>query len=105
MKLYYTTFPDEGELARVSGLLLDERLSACVNSFPIVSLYWWEGEKEEEGEIGALFKTSEDKAEQFVARLEQEHPYEVPEILELQVSANASYESWVEEETEEGETE
>lgn len=99
MKLYYATFPDRDELDRIAELLLDERLAACVNSFPIESLYWWEGEKEEADEVGAFFKTSDATAEQFVARLEEEHPYEVPEILEIGVNPNKSYSKWVNEET------
>ncbi len=100
MKLYYVTFPDRDVMEEITDALLEEQLIACVNSFPVGSVYWWEGEKERDGEVAAFLKTSEGNGEELVERLEEEHPYDVPEILEIPATANDAYASWVEEETE-----
>ncbi|MCJ7478829.1 MAG: divalent-cation tolerance protein CutA [Candidatus Nanohaloarchaeota archaeon QJJ-7] len=100
MKLYYVTFPDRSEMERITGNLIEEDIAACVNSFPVGSVYTWEGEKKREGEVAAFLKTSDGMSEELVEKLEDEHPYDVPEILEIGVEANESYEGWVEDETE-----
>ncbi|MDY6761635.1 MAG: divalent-cation tolerance protein CutA [Candidatus Nanohaloarchaea archaeon] len=100
MQLYYVTFPDRDVMDEITQQLLDERLIACVNTFPVGSVYWWDDEQERDGEVGAFLKTSDRNSEAVVERLEEEHPYDVPEILEIEVSANEAYRSWVDEETE-----
>ncbi|MDY6769088.1 MAG: divalent cation tolerance protein CutA [Candidatus Nanohaloarchaea archaeon] len=100
VKLYYVTFPDRDAMADVTGQLLDDHLVACVNSFPVGSVYWSDGETERRGEVGAFLKTADGAGEELQQRLEEEHPYDVPEILELEVSANRSYADWVESNTE-----
>ena len=60
----YTTFPDLDEARRVSKLLLEERLVACVNILPMLaSMYWWDGVIQDEDEVAAFYKTSEDSFE------------------------------------------
>lgn len=95
MKLYYTTFPNDEERERISNILIDEQLAGCVVSVPVSSLYMWDGEKTEEDEVAALFKTSESKAGDTVSRLNEEHPYDTPCILEIPVAANKAYDLWL----------
>ncbi len=99
MKLYYVTFPDRNRLEEITETLLEEDLAACVNSFPVGSVYTWKGERKREGEVAAFIKTSDSAADELVERLREEHPYEVPEILGIPVDANEEYGEWVEEET------
>ncbi len=99
MKLYYVTFPDETERQRLTDLAIQERLAGCVNAFPIDSCYPWNGERQDDEEVVAIFKTSEERADDLVARLKEEHPYDVPCILEIPVSANQEYADWISEET------
>jgi len=43
-----------------------------------------------------IFKTTKEKVPQLRAFLEKEHPYETPEIIEVEVArVNAHYLSWV----------
>ncbi len=95
MKLFYVTFPDREALEDVRSAVLEEKLAACVNSFDIESAFLWNGDIDRGEEIVALFKTSEGKAEDLKKFIEEEHPYDVPCILDLPVEANKKYEEWV----------
>ncbi len=77
MPTAYITAPTDsaGDLAE---LLVEERLAACVNRFPCTSVYRWEGEVVHDDEVILLAKTTDSAWDELVARVEEEHPYEVP---------------------------
>jgi periplasmic divalent cation tolerance protein len=71
------------ELART---LVRERLAGSVNVLPgTFSVYRWENEVSEDTEALLLVKTTQDRFLALEARVKALHPYEVPEILALQV--------------------
>lgn len=71
-----TAPPDAAdELAR---LLVEERLAACVNRTDVQSVYRWEGEVHDEAEVLLLAKTTDERYDDLVERVVEEHPYEVP---------------------------
>ena len=41
MTLIYITCKDEEEAVKISKHLLDKRLIACSNMYPIRSMFWW----------------------------------------------------------------
>ena len=91
----YITHPDEACAAKISQALLDQRLVACANLFPIKSAYWWKGKIDSEEEWVSLVKTMPeqwDRINQLVATL---HPYEVPCLMKTTVEANSAYEQWI----------
>lgn len=100
--LIYITHPDEKTAKQLSNLLVQEKLAACANYFPITSAYWWQGAVAREGEWVSLVKTSERRWKDLVTFVEEHHPYEVPCIMRLNVSANAAYEKWIEESVRQG---
>lgn len=65
--------------------MLDRRLAACASSWPIASTYWWKGALEAAEEVVILFKTTPKRVGALIQTLEREHPYDVPEVLELDV--------------------
>lgn len=77
--------------------LLEERLVACVNIVAgVKSLYWWQGQVTDGEESLLVIKTRHDCYGALEARLNELHPYEVPEILALEPQGGAdSYISWV----------
>lgn len=92
------TTPDPEAADRISRLLVDERLAACVQQLQITSTYVWEGEVERSSEILLLAKTTAESFDAVCAAVTQVHPYDVPEILSVPVSgALGAYERWVEE--------
>ena len=101
MVLLYTTLPDATESERISELLVRERLTACVNTFPIHSKYRWEGKVEDTQEIAMIIKTSETAYRDCLDFVIRDHPYEVPCVLRLTPeSLVPEYSDWLDRETE-----
>lgn len=95
--LVYSPCPDLATAERLGRRLVEARLAGCVNILPrMVSIYPWEGRLERAEEAVLIVKTTAGVAEAVRARLESEHPYEVPAILVLPVAAiNAPYAEWL----------
>lgn len=98
--LIYTTHPDEKTARKISQVLTEEKWIACANLFPIQSAYWWQGRVEQEDEWVALLKTRTEYGSQIEERIQEIHPYEVPCIIRMEVQANAAYEQWIHNSTE-----
>ena len=93
------TFGDEGSANKMARLLLEKRLIACANIFPIQSLYWWEGKVVEEGEFYFMVKTDDSKYEGIKKIVKENHSYDVPLIESWNIdNINHSYERWLKEE-------
>ncbi|WP_331233153.1 divalent-cation tolerance protein CutA [Natronorarus salvus] len=77
MPTVYVTAPraDASALARQ---LVDDRLAACVNLVPCRSVYRWEGEVVEDEESILLVKTTGERYDELVDRVEELHPHDVP---------------------------
>ncbi len=97
MILVLTTFPDRERAREAAGLLLDERLAACVSVLPPVeSHYVWEGERRCEEEVAVLIKTVAERYPRLEERLRERHPYAVPEIVAVPVARGLpAYLEWV----------
>lgn len=88
--LIWCPFPSREAAANVASTLLDEKLIACANLLPgMLSLYEWKGERGEDEEAGALFKTDAALLDQAIARIGELHPYEQPAILGWKCDAAA----------------
>ncbi|MEM9080794.1 MAG: divalent-cation tolerance protein CutA [Verrucomicrobiota bacterium] len=81
-----TTFGDEESAKEVGRALVERKLVACVNLVPGArSVYEWEGEVREEGEVVVLMKTTCEVYPDLERVLKQLHPYEEPEVVALGV--------------------
>ena len=91
------TAPDARVGAELARAVVGERLAACVNVVPGVrSIYRWQGELQEEGEVLLVAKTTSERLEALTARIVALHPYEVPEVLALpEAGGSAAYRAWV----------
>jgi periplasmic divalent cation tolerance protein len=101
MKLILTNLPPD-QATSIAKMLVEEKLAACVNILPIQSVYRWKGEICEEEERTLFIKTSAATAPQLKTRLLELHPYDLPEIVGLDVSSedsNMDYLQWVVDET------
>ena len=88
--------PDKaGEIANT---LVCEGLAACITETPVKSTYMWEGELNRDDEITLTLKVSESVVEKTRKRLQELHPYDVPEILAIRIEEKYShmpYVDWV----------
>jgi periplasmic divalent cation tolerance protein len=100
----YATFADEAEARRIGRIVIEERLSACINILGAChSIYRWQGDIKEAAEVAALFKTRADRAEALIARIAALHSYDVPAALVWAIeAAHPAYAAWVRDETESG---
>lgn len=98
---FHVTYASRVEAAQIAREAVELRLAACVNLLDNVrSIYRWEGAIEDEIETLAVFKTSQTRAGELSDFLEVSHPYDTPAIIRHDnVSANADYARWIEEET------
>jgi periplasmic divalent cation tolerance protein len=84
----------------ITDYLLNEKLIACVNFFPITSQYRWKGSIETSNETVAILKTRIENWGKVKEYIEKNHSYETPCVIKLaEVEANNSYASWIQEET------
>ncbi len=97
--LVYVTHPSLVVARRITQHLLKKKLIACANLFqtPIYSMYSWKGRLKQGEEWLAILKTQSTKFEAVKKEIEKTHPYEVPCIIRIPVSANKSFEAWVKE--------
>ncbi len=94
----YITAGDMEEARRIGKKLIEERLAACVNIFPISSIYRWKDNIEESDEFGMMVKTKTKKVKEIEKRVKQLHSYEVPCIIEFKIGeGSAEYLKWIEE--------
>ena len=96
IQVVYVTFPDEDEAKRVVGKLLRAKHIACANSFPINSMYTWNGKFRTDAEVGVYLKTTQAKVATLLDVLPSLHSYEVPCIVVLPVSAvHLPFQEWI----------
>lgn len=95
--LVFVTYPSSDEALRVSSALVDEHLVACVNLITgVKSLFFWQGAREESEEVLAVAKTTLDRLDAVVKRVQSLHSYSVPEVIGIPVlGGSAEYLRWV----------
>jgi periplasmic divalent cation tolerance protein len=94
----YITNPSRKKAKEIAKHLLEKRLIACANIFPIESLYGWKKKIAEEKEFVLIAKTLEKNFEKVRKEVEKIHPYEVPCLIKIPVSSNEEYFRWLERE-------
>jgi len=95
----YITNPTKEEAKKIAKHLLKKKLIACVNIFPIDSLYRWEGKIVDEKEFVLIAKTTEENFEKVKEEVESIHSYTIPCIIKIPVSSNRKYYNWLREVT------
>jgi len=96
-----TNLPDRESALKLAGVLIDQRLAACVNVLAeCTSVYRWQGKVENAAEVPVMIKTTVASYPRLEAAIRANHPYELPEIVSVPVLAGlASYLEWVAAET------
>lgn len=96
----YTTLPDENITKKIANKLVKERLVACVNYFPIKSVYRWEGNIEKDDEYAVIMKSKRSLYPVLESRLKELHPYEIPAIVTYKIEDGLDeYLFWIKDET------
>lgn len=95
------TINDRDRAAQIARVLVEKKLVACVNIIPeIRSIYSWQGELCDETEILLIMKTRSELYAELESTVKALHPYEVPEIIALDIQKGlADYLRWIDETT------
>ena len=91
----YITCPDEAIATTISQTLIDEKLIACSNVFPVKSHYVWERQMQNDDEWVIVGKSLSSCWNRIETRVTELHPYDVPCIIKYHVEANDPYFEWV----------
>lgn len=97
--LIYTTHENKEEADKITSHLLEKKLVACANIFPINSTFWWLWKIERSDEVVTILKTKRENWEIVKKEIKKLHPYKIPCIIKIEVEANEEYENWIREET------
>lgn len=92
----YTTFASKEEAKKISHELIEKKLAACANIWPINSVYKWQRKVQDSQEWVAIIKTKKNyftKVEEFIV---SKHSYDTPCIIEIPVGQVAKkYSDWL----------
>lgn len=82
-----TTVSDKEDAKRIAKTLVEEHLAACISIIEnINSVYEWQGKICDDIEYLLAVKSIGNKGKEIFKRIQELHPYEVPELLMLEVA-------------------
>src|SRR3989344_1590617 len=98
MILILVSFETNEDAEKCANYLVDNKLAACVEIYPVKNYYMWKGKKVAADEISGIIKTDDGYFGKVKKALEKILPYEIPQIIEVKAeNANLSYLNWVKE--------
>lgn len=90
------TAPDQDWLVAFTRQLVADRLAACGHHTAIRSVYTWDGQIHDEPETRVALHTRVALVETIIARARSQHPYAVPGVIALPITAaNPDYRAWI----------
>jgi len=95
--MFITTCADKESAKAIAELLVKNRLAACVQLFPIESVYFWNGKTCENNEVALFIKSKTKLFDKIAAAIKENHSYEVPEIAQIPITNGLpEYLKWIE---------
>ena len=96
--LIISTCGDMESANMIARILVEMRLAACVQMFPIGSVYLWQGEICEDKEVALFIKSKATMFDRVAAVIKENHQYDIPEIVQLPITGGLpDYLRWVDE--------
>ena len=94
----FITVPNTITANKITKFVIEKKLVACVNIIPkIKSVYWWEKKVCKSNEQLLIMKTIKSNFSKIVKEIKKIHPYKVPEIVCVDITANKDYLNWIKE--------
>jgi periplasmic divalent cation tolerance protein len=96
-RLALSTINDRRGAEELARALLADHLVACVNIVgPVTSLYHWHDAIAQDQEYLLIMKTMGSCQDALMRRIQELHPYEVPEVLFVSIAAGSpGYLQWL----------
>jgi len=96
----YVTAPDRTTARDIARAVVDQRLAACANLWPVESVYRWHDKLVETNEFVIVFKTRAALLPKLIGEIRRLHPSEVPCIVSYPMGpALDEYLDWIDTET------
>lgn len=97
--IFLVTVPTIEEGKKIAQTLVENKLAACVNIIQnIYSLYKWKGNIEEDNEHILLIKTTDEKSDLIIQKINEIHSYEIPECIAFKIEKGSEkYLNWIKE--------
>lgn len=94
--LVLTAFESREQAQPTIVALISEQLASCVQVYDVDSMYVWQGEVVSCPETVLSIRTTKEAYPRLERRLFELHPYELPEIIQIPVTAGlAPYIDWI----------
>jgi periplasmic divalent cation tolerance protein len=93
--IVYITAGSRENAEKIARELVSKRLAACVNMFPISSIYRWKDKIEEDEEIAIFVKTDSSRFEEITKVIKALHTYELPAIEFWGIDGEREYLDWI----------
>jgi periplasmic divalent cation tolerance protein len=91
-----TTTAKKESANTLAKLLVEKRLAAGVQMFPIESVYFWRDEIHEENETILLIISESKLFNEISAAIKESHAYEVPEVVQIPITDGLpDYLKWI----------
>ncbi|MCS7185159.1 MAG: divalent-cation tolerance protein CutA [bacterium] len=99
MRFVFVTIDSLENAKKLVSEVVKLKLAACGNIVKVEeSIYWWKGKVESAREYLIILKTTKDKYTKLESKIKQLHPYQVPEVVLVNVEkVYKKYFKWVEE--------
>jgi periplasmic divalent cation tolerance protein len=92
----YVTASNGEEAKKIARHVLEKKLAACVNIFPISSMYWWKEKIEESDEVGMIIKTKSEKFKELRNEIKSMHSYTTPCICAIALEdGSQAFLNWI----------
>lgn len=93
-----TTCPNSEIAKNLAMSIISKKIASCVQIKQIDSIYFWENKICEDMEYQLIIKTKKSLYEEVEKYIKENHPYEIPQILEIDISrGNKEYLRWIDE--------
>jgi len=92
-----STCSNLAEAKKIAKTLIEKRLAACINIFPVHSIFRWKESIEESDEQLLVIKSSSRLFKKTCECIKDLHSYEVPEIISTEIKQGSrDYLKWLE---------
>lgn len=99
MIFVYITCPNKKEAQKIGRVLIEKKLVACLNIFPISSIYRWQKKIVRDKEVVLIAKTLKKNFKKVEATVKTLHSYQVPCICAWPIiKVNQKYLKWLKKE-------
>ena len=95
MVFIYITCRDAEEAKKLGKIIIEDHLAACINIWPVESMYIWKEKLTEEKEAVLLVKTSEARVQDIEDLIHKHHTYSIPLVGTVDLRRiNRAYKEW-----------